>query len=125
LIPVGTSARIYLFTQPTDMRKAFDGLSGEVRRLTDADPMSGSLFVFANRRRDLLKILCWDRHGFWLFCKRLEAGRFQIPECPVEQGGAAWQVAYEQLLMILEGIDLGARRRKRFSQETQGISPPK
>ena len=113
MIPVGPRSSIFLFTAPTDMRKAFDGLCGEIRRLEVSDPMSGHLFVFTNKRRDRLKILYWDRHGFWLFYKRLEEGRFQLPEHL--DSGAAWQVAYEQLLMILEGIDLSARRRKRYA----------
>lgn len=94
------------------MRKAYDGLSGEVRQFMGRDPLCGSLFVFVNRRRDRMKILVWDRHGFWLFCKRLEAGRFQLPlsECH------SLQLSHEELLLIIEGIDLHSiRRRKRFS----------
>ena len=113
MIPIGTLSTIYLFTAPTDMRKAFDGLCGEIRRLEVSDPTSGHLFVFTNKRRDRLKILYWDRHGFWLFYKRLEEGRFQIPH--TADTNAALQLAYDQLLMILEGIELSAHRRKRFS----------
>lgn len=112
MIPIGPCSEIFLFTGPTDMRKAFDGLCGEIRRCEISDPLSGNLFVFTNRRRDRLKILYWDRHGFWLFYKRLEQGRFQLPPCADSR--AALQVAYDQLLMILEGIELSARRRKRY-----------
>jgi transposase len=112
MIPIGPCSEIFLFTGPTDMRKAFDGLCGEIRRCEVSDPLSGNLFVFTNRRRDRLKILYWDRHGFWLFYKRLEQGRFQLPSCADSR--AALQVAYDQLLMILEGIELTARRRKRY-----------
>ena len=114
MIPIGPRSSIFLFTAPTDMRKAFDGLCGEIRRLAVSDPTSGHLFVFTNRNRNRLKILYWDRHGFWLFYKRLEEGRFQIPQTK-DSSENALQVAYDQLLMILEGIDLTARRRKRFS----------
>ena len=115
MIPVGSRSSIYLFTSPVDMRKAFDGLCGEIRRFEVSDPMSGHLFVFTNRRRDRLKILYWDRHGFWLFYKRLEEGRFQLPD--MKSPAAAWQLAYDQLVMMLEGIDLSANRRKRYSRE--------
>ena len=113
MIPVGPRSSIFLFTAPVDMRKAFDGLCGEIRRLEVSDPMSGHLFVFTNRARNRLKILYWDRHGFWLFYKRLEEGRFQLPD--MKEPHAAWQLAYDQLVMILEGIDLSAGRRKRYS----------
>jgi transposase len=106
---------MYLCMRPTDMRKAYDGLAGEVREYLGEDPLSGALFVFMNRRRDRMKILVWDRHGYWLLCKRLEAGRFQLPEV---RGQAIRSVtlSQEQLLLIVEGIDLGSiRRRKRFS----------
>jgi len=100
--------------QPTDMRKAYDGLSGMVRQFMGHDPLSGSLFVFVNKRRDRMKILVWDRHGFWLLCKRLEAGRFQLPS--VDTQAPSRLVTYEQLMLIVEGIDLRSiRQRKRFS----------
>lgn len=108
------SQRLYLCTRPTDMRKAYDGLAGEVRGFMGHDPLSGSLFVFVNRRRDRMKILVWDRHGFWLLCKRLEAGRFQLPDLRAASGSLV--LSYEQLLLMIEGIDLrSVRRRRRFS----------
>ena len=105
---------IWLCSHPTDMRKAYDGLSGMVREFMGRDPLSGSLFVFVNKRRDRMKILVWDRHGFWLLCKRLEAGRFQLPA--LDTPTASQLLSYEQLMLIIEGIDLRSiRRRKRFS----------
>jgi transposase len=64
-----------------------------------------------------MKILIWDRHGFWLLYKRLEAGRFQIPSVETDDTPAeGLAVSYEQLLMIIEGIDLSSiRRKKRYS----------
>lgn len=105
-------ASIWLCLRPTDMRKAYDGLAGEVRQFMGQDPLCGSLFVFVNRRRDRMKILVWDRHGYWLLCKRLEAGRFELPV----HEESTMQLSHEQLLLIIEGIDLRSiRRRKRFS----------
>lgn len=106
---------IYLYSDPTDMRKNFDGLVGLVTGQLRKDPLKDGAFVFVNKRRDKMKILLWDRHGFWLLYKRLEAGCFQVP--PAEHGAApsGLAVSYEQLLMIIEGIDLlHVRRRKRF-----------
>jgi transposase len=107
---------IYLYSLPTDMRKSFDGLVGMVNNHLHRDPLRDGAFVFVNKRRDRMKILVWDRHGFWLLYKRLEAGRFQVP--PIEAGATpeALSVSYEQLVMILEGIDLrSVRRKKRYA----------
>jgi transposase len=112
---IGLSASLEFFfsTAPTDMRKSFDGLCGEVRRYVGREPTDGSVFVFVNRRRDRMKLLWWDRHGFWLFYKRLEQGRFELPA--VEEGQSRLLIGYEQLLCIIEGIELSSvRRRKRY-----------
>ena len=70
------AGRIWLCTQPTDMRCSFDGLSARVRRHLGEDPTSGHWFVFINRRRSLLKILAFDTGGYWIWSKRLEQGQF-------------------------------------------------
>jgi transposase len=104
---------IYLHAEATDMRKNFDGLISLVNNYMKKDPLKDGAFVFVNRPRDKMKILVWDRHGFWLLYKRLEAGRFQIP--PFENGNDSVNITYEQLIMIIEGIDLKSiRRRKRY-----------
>jgi transposase len=94
------------------MRKAYDGLCGEVVSFMKQEPTSGHLFVFVNKRRDRMKILVWDRHGFWLLCKRLEAGRFQLPSQhdPAQRSAV---LSPEQMLMVLEGIDLNSVRLRR------------
>lgn len=106
---------IHLFSHPTDMRQSFDGLSGLITVHLHKDPIKDGVFVFINKRRDRMKILFWDRHGFWLLYQRLEAGRFQLPPYESEHSPEALALAYEQLLMIIEGIDLQhVRRRKRY-----------
>jgi transposase len=110
------TAPIYLYSHPTDMRKSFDGLVGLVIQDLKRNPLTDGLFVFVNKRCDRMKILVWDRHGFWLLYKRLEAGRFQIPPIDHHMPPEALTISYEQIVMIIEGIDLlSVRRKKRYS----------
>ncbi len=113
MLSVSPTLCIYLYTQPTDMRKGFDGLSGIVRSEFDADPLDGSLFLFINRRRNRLKILHWDGTGFWLYYKLLEAGTFEI----IPAQGQVTQIDATQLAMLLGGVSVvTARRRKRYKR---------
>ena len=108
--------QIHLCCQPVDMRKSFNGLSALITGSFGKDPLRDGMFVFVNRGRDRMKLLLWDRHGFWLLYKRLEAGRFQMP--PADDSSVTpetLRITYEQLLLIIEGIDLGSvKRRKRY-----------
>lgn len=98
------------------MRKSYDGLSGLVRQGLGRDPLSGEVFIFLNRRRTMIKLLVWDRSGFVLWSKRLERGTFELPSSP--EVGASVVLAWEELVMILEGVSLGSvERRKRYSRE--------
>jgi transposase len=74
------SSRVYIATGATDMRKSINGLSLLVAGQLDLSPLSGALFCFCNKQRDLIKILYWDRNGFCLWQKRLEKDRFRWPE---------------------------------------------
>jgi transposase len=108
------TVRVFVATAPCDLRKQFDGLAVLVEQQLRHDPRSGHLFVVFNRRGDQVRILFWDRHGYCLFAKRLERGRFRLPwEQPAI--GAAVEMESAELALILEGIDLrGARRRARW-----------
>ena len=106
MFPVSSSSCFYLYGAPTDMRKSFDGLCGLVTNVLKSDPLNGAVYMFINRRRDRLKMLVWDNGGFWLFYKRLEAGRFQVP-------AAGAQLNYQTIIMILDGIDYTSLKRKK------------
>ncbi|MDX9734856.1 MAG: IS66 family insertion sequence element accessory protein TnpB [Thermoanaerobaculia bacterium] len=103
------SVRVSLATGATDMRRSVDGLRALVLRHGLGDPYSGHLFVFRNRRGDRLKILVWDRSGFWVLYKRLEKGTFAWPETS-EAGAMTIQAG--DLALLLCGID-PARTKKR------------
>jgi len=93
------------------MRKSFDGLSGLISSEMEADPLNGDVYLFINRRGDRLKMLVWERGGFWLFYKRLERGRFQLP------GHGESEISYQTLVMMLDGIDYTKiRRKKRYNR---------
>jgi transposase len=98
--------RIFAYTEPTDMRKSFQGLLALVQRVfRSEDPYAGTLFVFVNRRGNFLKALAWDRTGFVLYAKRLERGRFVFPSEASSQ-----ELSERALRFLLDGIPLGTRR---------------
>ncbi|SEM80809.1 IS66 Orf2 like protein [Syntrophus gentianae] len=94
------ATRIYLYRGRCDMRKSFDGLCGIIPAELGADPLSGSLFVFVNRRRSMVKLLYWNRDGLALWYKRLERGCFILPERWTEDG----LIERHDLTTLLEGI---------------------
>ena len=75
-----SNARVYLAAGQTDLRKSFDTLAGVVRSSLQLDPLSGHLFVFSDQRRHRVKILFWDKSGWWLCPKRLEVGTLAWPD---------------------------------------------
>jgi len=104
--------RVFLARQVTDMRKSFRGLLALTEAVLEQDPASGHLFVFVNRRRDLLKILHWDGSGFWIWYRRLERGTFQLPAAEAGEARAGIELTAAQLSLILEGIDLSSVRQR-------------
>ena len=101
--------RVQLYGAPVDMRKSFDGLSALVKHGMGHDPLSGQLFVFVNRRASQMKVLYFDRSGYCVWAKRLEAGRFISDWRVVRSREMDWTA----LKLMLEGIEVG-RRRKRY-----------
>lgn len=111
-----SATRIWLCTDPTDMRRGFDRLAEQAKEVTRQDPQSGHLFAFRSRGGDRLKLLYWDKDGYVLWYKRLEAGTFKLPR--VEAGQSSVELRASELAMVLDGIDLASVKRvKRFRRE--------
>lgn len=115
MLALPPSVRIYFATELTDMRSGIDGLRAVVESTLRHDPYQGHLFVFVGKAKDKVKILFWDRGGFVLYMKRLEKGRFQLPAINEKRKHVELESA--QLAMLLDGIDLNARRLGRWDPE--------
>src|ERR1700751_143125 len=112
--------RIWLAAEPTDMRCGFDRLAERVRTVIGQDPLGDSLFIFRSRRGDRLKIMVWDRDGFVLWYKRLEAGVFKLPRVKPETRSV--ELRASELAMILDGIDLSKLKRTRRYERQRGAA---
>jgi len=106
--------KVYLHREPVDGRKAINGLALLVEHVLGLNPFESAIYVFSNRRRDRIKLLLWDRTGFWLMIKRLEADRFRWPK-----QAAVVTLTVEQLHLLLAGIDLAAMRPYPTRNDTQ------
>lgn len=107
-----SAVRIYLCRHATDMRRSFDGLAMMVHGIIRQDPLSGHVFVFRNKRGNMLKLLYWDRDGYAIWYKRLEKGVFRWPAVAADDA----VIDQRALSMMLEGIEPVRHRKKtRFS----------
>jgi transposase len=115
MLALASHSRIFLYTEPTDMRRGCHGLSTIIREQFEADPTSGHLFIFINRRRDRMKLLHFADGGFWLYYRLLEAGTFEVLKS--KDGSIQRQIDSTELSMLLAGISLAgsAKRRKRYA----------
>jgi transposase len=94
--------KVFLGVGITDMRKAVNGLALIVEHRLANRLFSGDLFVFCNRKRDVIKVLYWDRNGFCLWQKKLEKERYRWPESAHEVA----EVSMKELGWLLEGFDI-------------------
>ena len=112
MLTLPSSVRVFLCLTPVDMRRSFDGLAALAEQNVRESPLSGHLFVFRGKRGDRLKMLYWDRDGYALWYKRLEAGTFRFPADAAD----AKEIAAADLALLLDGVDLASvKRQKRFS----------
>jgi transposase len=111
--------RIFAAVQPITANAGVDRLAGIVREVFGEDPFSGALFCFFNARRTRVKLLVWDRNGFWLLSKRLERGCFE----KIDLDEPRVELDRVQLAMLLEGLDTRKLEfRKHFAREIR-LSP--
>ena len=111
MLTLSPAVRVYVATGTTDLRRSIDGLAALVRDALALDPLSGHLFLFRNRRGDRVKVLVWDRSGYWVLYKRLERGTFAWPET---EGPAPVELRSSDLLVLLAGVDVTHTRRRRW-----------
>jgi len=111
MLTLPPSVRIYLAAGATDLRRSMDGLSALVKERLGLEPLSGHLFVFRNRRGDRVKILVWERSGYWVLYKRLERGTFAWP---AEETGTPFEMRSSDLQLLLSGVDVSSTRRRRW-----------
>lgn len=117
MLSLAPSARIYLCSQPADLRKSFDGLCGLIRTWLESDPLSGEIFVFRNKSGDRVKILTFEGDGLAIYYKRLEEGVFRFPSAA--DGHCRVTVRATDLLMLLDGVDLSRVHRSKRYQRRQ------
>ncbi len=103
MLAPAANLKVYIAMGNTDMRKAINGLSILVESQMELDPFSGHIFVFSNKRHNIIKILYWDHNGFCLWQKRLEKHRFIWPKAEED----VMEVDQRQLMWLLEGLDVG------------------
>jgi transposase len=116
MLALSDGKRHYLYRHSTDMRKSFDGLSGIISSQMQAQPLSGDIFIFLNKRRNQLKLFYWNLDGFAIWYKRLERGTFELP-VTTDNTGESMAVQAWQLRLILEGVQLKSiTRRTRYKR---------
>jgi transposase len=123
MLTLPPSVRIFVAAEPVDARKSFDGLSAVVRDNWGGDPMTGHMFCFINRRGDMIQMLFWDRTGFVVIRKRLEAGTFRLVRA-ADGNSSHVEIDAADLALMLEGIELGTvKRRKRYRRPQELAAP--
>ena len=106
MFSISATRMVYLHRDAIDFRKNINGLASLVEHGLGMNAFANAVFVFGNRRKDRIKILGWDRNGFWLLQKRLEDARFIWPR----KDSSVIELSVQQLHWLLGGIDLEAMR---------------
>ena len=104
---IPASVRIFVCTEPQDLRRSFDGLALLAKQVVGEDPQSGAVFVFTNKRSNRLKVLWWDRNGYCLLYKRLHGALFRLPP---SDGTGRVRIDGGQLGKLLAGVERPSRR---------------
>ena len=121
MLALSGATRYFLYHQPTDIRKGFDGLAGLVRNELGQNPLTGDVFIFLSKRRTHIKLLQWDGDGFAIYFKRLERGAYELPAGAATDSGNALSVTLTQLQLILSGVVLkNIKYRPRYQHGAAG-----
>lgn len=110
MFAMGAATRIYVATEPADMRAGFNRLEGLIRERLACDPTTGHIFLFTNRRRNRLKLVYFDGAGLWVCARRMEGGRLHWPEA----SGGKVQLTREQFALLIGGIDLAQTKLRKW-----------
>jgi transposase len=117
MFSLGSQHTYYLYQGVCDLRKGFDGLCGLVLEEFGMKPREGSVFIFMNRHRNLIKLLHWERGGLVIYHKRLEQGRFDR----VSRMGEKGEISWPELVLLVEGIRYNNLvKKKRFELKKIG-----
>jgi transposase len=114
VLGLGAATRIFVATGTTDMRLAFNGLYALAAGQLQQNPQSGHLFLFANKRRDRMKILFFDGSSLWVCSRRMEKGRLHWPA----SGDGRVQLTREEFALLIGGIDLCATTKRKWYRRT-------
>lgn len=118
MFALSSELKFHLYSQPTDMRKSFDGLSGLIQNHLGSNPLSGDVFIFINKTRNKVKLLHWQGGGFTLYYKRLEEGSFEIPQYSDKVGSIS--LSYTHMAMIIDGLSIkNLPQRKRYNTSSE------
>lgn len=104
MLHLSPAVQYYLYSGVTDMRKGFDSLCGIVTSQMNLDALSGSIFIFINKRRNQVKLLLWEGDGLSLYYKRLEQGTYELPATGDQNSSLS--ITNQQLHFILQGVSL-------------------
>jgi len=116
MFTLSSSNKFHLYSEPTDMRKSFDGLSGLIQNNLGRNPGNGDVFVFINKARDKIKLLHYQGVGFTLYYKRLEEGTFELPN--YDEKSLSISLSYTQIVMLIDGLSIkNIKKRKRYNPE--------
>ena len=113
MLGLGAATRIFVATGATDMRLSFDGLHSLVIGQIKQSPQSGHLFLFANKRKDRMKIYFYDGSSAWVCARRMEQGCMHWPSS--EDGHV--QLTQAEFAMLVGGIDLADARKRKWLRQ--------
>ena len=103
--------KFFLYSNPCDMRKSFNGLCGLVQNDLETSPSNGTVYIFINKLRNKIKLLHWRSGGFLLYYKHLESGTFDLPMYDDSVQGIS--LSYTQLVLLIDGIAITHLDRKK------------